>query len=574
MQAQSTPPGTPLGQVTCDGYSGVNVSNPRDQVMQDVFVFPPFAPVKVGDGKGSITWTLNPYHNNSWQLWFLDLRWIGSLLNAYVVNGDQAALDHAVAITRSYIAKNPPSGWAANESGEGRAHRAEVLICLALQVGLPQWLTDSLDQHALYMEANYSGYTNHGVDEDLALLDIGCLLGRRSYADYASNRLAGTIPHLIDAQGVPLEQSSNYAAYDYRRFVAAEQKLAKCGEAVPTVLSSRLALTPEFLAQSTMPDGTMPPIGDASYGPQANIPGTPMEFVTSAGQTGTPPAALHHTYTAGYAFGRNTWSPFPTSSWYGVRFGPAQAGHGHADHTSLLYYARGRPILTNGGFYGYVSDPREAWTRSTEANNVLSVVGVTFSPVPTALTLSQFSPLGDLYEMSDAPASGIKRYRSVLVSSNPDVALVLDRMTSTKQRTFRQLWHLPQDETVLIGGRSVAAGVPNDHSSRTYLVQIPLTGQTLPPGSTTYAYGRTSPTLQGWRAPQSYQWVKAPTVEMSRVGSSTAILTLVVPTRYNAKIQITKFVQGSDGYYSMVLVVDGVTTTYRISGGGYLARTS
>src|SRR5262249_43417095 len=144
--------GTPLGTVNCEGYSGTTAYNPRDQVMQDIMGFPPpFAPVKVGDGTGNVDWTTDPYHNASWTLWLLDLRWLGALIDAGTA-GDRAALDHAVAVTQSYIAENPPSGWAGNESAEGRAHRSEVLICLALATGSPQWLVDALDTHAQYLE--------------------------------------------------------------------------------------------------------------------------------------------------------------------------------------------------------------------------------------------------------------------------------------------------------------------------------------------------------------------------------------------------------------------------------------
>jgi hypothetical protein len=95
----------------------------------------------------------------------------------------------------------------------------------------------------------------------------------------------------------------------------------------------------------------------------------------------------------------------------------------------------------------------------------------------------------------------------------------------------------------------------------------------LPPGSTGVVEGQSTPTVQGWHANVPYEWVPAPTVQMARSHASMVYLTVVVPTRYNAKINITQWTKGADGYYTMVLQVDGQPVTFRISGGGYMART-
>ena len=46
-----------------------------------------------------------------------------------------------------------------------------------------------------------------------------------------------------------------------------------------------------------------------------------------------------------------------------------------------------------------------------------------------------------------------------------------------------------------------------------------------------------------------------------------------MPTRYNAKVAVTSFVQGADGYYTLKLSVDGQPAVFRVSGGGYMSRT-
>lgn len=105
-------------------------------------------------------------------------------------------------------------------------------------------------------------------------------------------------------------------------------------------------------------------IGDSELVRTAPVANTPLEYAGNLGASGTPPADRVRVYSAGYVFGRSAWGPgFAGQASYGIRYGAARALHGHSDHTSITYTARGRDILIDGGHAGYQNDQWRTWAR-------------------------------------------------------------------------------------------------------------------------------------------------------------------------------------------------------------------
>src|SRR6202035_1284021 len=115
------------------------------------------------------------------------------------------------------------------------------------------------------------------------------------------------------------------------------------------------------------------------------------------GARGTPPQQRVAVYAAGYVFGRSGWGtktrPFSSQSFYSLRFGPGRQIHGHDDHMSVTYYARGRNLIVDGGHTGYEVGAYRDYLRSAQAQNVLVMPGVRFSATAaTALTRQSIGP--------------------------------------------------------------------------------------------------------------------------------------------------------------------------------------
>jgi hypothetical protein len=582
-------PGRPLAPgaalYPCPGYSGLQTTNPLPSVLADIFAWSTFAPYKVGNGSGNINWRLNPYKNASWYMWLHSLRWIGQAITAGGA-GDVDALNHAKAIAKDWIRDNPYPWTYDLGAHESTMHRTNVLLCLREAIAstspggvLPAsdaWLNSALLTHAAFIRNYWSGPgNNHGTDESIALLGVGCVLGQTDLRNLAITRLSQGITTVIDTQGANNEQSTAYAQFNYALWGRAEQTLTNCNISPGTTIPARRALLAKFVAQSTNPLGKLAQIGDSEVVSAVPFPGTDTEWAGSQGTLGKPPTVHVSRYTAGYVFGRTGWgtgsTPFRQESFYSLRYGPARAGHGHYDHTSLTYVARGRDILIDGGHPGYVNNGWRAWALSPYAHNVMTVP--TAKPLPAAATrLARYSYQSgaQFFELSDQPNVGVSRVRAVLVMRNPDLVVVLDRGYAGKAQQWQTLWHLPSDQSVKVYSRTTAIATKAGDSTKTIVFQVPFR-QALPAGATLAQRGLTSPRIQGWHFPDITRRNAATTVMFARSATTATILSVIVPIRQTAGVGYT-LTPAAGGYTNLNLTVGGVPVRVRISPGNSLVR--
>jgi len=280
-------------------------------------------------------------------------------------------------------------------------------------------------------------------------------------------------------------------------------------------------------------------------------------------------------YRAGYVFGRSGWgtgsTPFRQESFYSLHFGPGRMLHGHQDHTSLTYVARGRDILIDGGHPGYVQDQWRTWALSDYAHNVMTVP--TATPLPAAATkLSRYSYQsgGEFFEMSDLSHVGVSRVRAVLVLRNPDLIVVLDRGYASKAHQWQTLWHLPSDQGVTVYSRTTAIATRPGDTTRTILFQVPFR-QALPAGATLAKRGLTTPRIQGWHYPDVTRRNAATTVMFARSAPSATILSVIVPIRQTAGVGY-QLVSAANGWTNLNLNVGGTPIRVRISPDNSLIR--
>ena len=575
----------PTSVYPCTGYSGIQAANSVPDVRADIFSWSTFAPYKVGNGEGNVGWRLNPYKNVSWYMWFHSLRWVGQAIDAGAA-GDLAALDHAGAIVKDWVMDNPYP-WT-NDVGahEATMHRTNVLICLREAIiktapdgVLPvadKWLDSALLSHASFMQNYWSGPgNNHGTDESIAMLGVGCLLDRAVLRDLAISRLSQAITTTIDAEGSSNEQATSYAQYNYVLWGRAERALTTCNVSTGTTIASRRRLLAGFVAQSTNPLGTLAQIGDSEVVSAVPFQATDAEWAGSQGTLGIAPDRRVSRYQAGYVFGRSGWGtgarPFRQESFYSLRYGPGRKLHGHQDHTSLTYVARGRDILIDGGHPGYVNDQWRTWARSDYAHNVMTVP--TATPLPAAATKLARSAIlrgADFFEMTDQSHIGVPRTRAVLILHDPDLMVVLDRGFSAKAQQWQTLWHLPSDQNGTVYSRTTAIATKPGDSTQTILFQVPFR-QVLPRGATLALRGKTIPTIQGWHFPNITRRDAASTLMFARSGLSASILSVIAPLGVGAGVGYT-MTPAANGWTNLDLKVGGTPVRVRISPGNALVR--
>ncbi|GAA3564578.1 hypothetical protein GCM10022419_051550 [Nonomuraea rosea] len=459
-----------------------------------------------------INWSASPYKNRSWEFVFQSLRWMGTLVVQYENSGEQRYLDRATEIAKDWVASNK-RGAAGTKSYVWKDHpvslRTQPLLCLSMHVK-DAWLKDSLAGHARLLSDSrlYKKGHNHGIDQDIALMGIGCRYGRKDWSALASKRLTGTVKLDVDSQGALMEQAPRYAVYVYGRLQVAITNMKACGRKVPGDIAERAEALKDFIAHSTMPNGYMVPIGDGSAETEPKM------------ETGTPKQEVK-AYRAGYVFGRTAWGK-PDSAYYSIRYGPGMKFHGHEDHLGVTYYAQGRDILVDGGFHSYEKSSYRYWTLSPEAHNVPTVEGARFRPkTSSSLVKSDYGKDRQSFKVTDK-AYGVSRTRSVLVNHGEDLMAVLDTASGGKE--VRNVWRFDPSLKVLSdSGGKVVLG---DGKFKVTLVQLSSCdragGQKVERGG-----------KLGWVSP-TYLSKQATNVVVSPAAKS--LLTVIVPGTDSPKV--------------------------------------
>ncbi|WP_440069081.1 heparinase II/III family protein [Streptosporangium sp. OZ121] len=477
-------------------------------IMNGEVDFLDLAPVKVGK---NVDWRTDPYRNRSWSMVFHSLRWMGRLVADYETNGNEAYLTRAVEIAKDWVADNPRGG-AKTSPYAWQEHpialRAPALVCLSKHVG-GSWLSGSLAEHAKMLSDPrlYEKGHNHGIDQDIALLGIGCRYGRDQWSSLAIRRLTETVKLDVDSQGVLREQAPRYALYVHDRLKVAMDNIRACKRKVPDDISRRWESLEDFISHSTQPDGFMVPIGDGG----ADV--RPVGY--------SHPKQTVRVFGGGYVYGRTAWDK-PESAFYSIRFGPGMKYHGHEDHLGVTYYAQGRDVLVDAGFDSYENSGYRNWTISPEAHNTSMVAGARFrGKTATALSKSSIGQDRQSYRLTDK-AYGVPRTRSVLVNHRQDVMAVLD--TVPKGSKVRNVWHFSRDlSTVSSGGGQVV--VKDKAGWKATLAQVSMPS-CRPVSGLKVVRGQKNP-YQGWVSSAYLQRHPAPAVVAPASGDS--VLTVVVP---------------------------------------------
>ncbi|SDK14161.1 Heparinase II/III-like protein [Nonomuraea jiangxiensis] len=479
-------------------------------------------PYKLGK---KINWGASPYDNRSWEFVFQSLRWMGALVVEYENSGERRYLDRATEIAKDWVANNK-HGARTTKPYVWQDHpvslRTQPLLCLSKHVN-ESWLKESLAEHAKLLSDPrlYKKGHNHGIDQDIALMGIGCRYGRKNWTDLAVKRLTETVKLDVDSQGALMEQAPRYAVYVNSRLRVAMANLKACDRKVPAEIAKRTDALNDFVAHATMPNGYMVPLGDGSAETEPK-----MDVKT--------PKQKVRTYRAGYVFGRTAWDD-RNSAYYSLRYGPGMKFHGHEDHLGVTYYAKGRDILVDGGFHSYEKSAYRYWTLSPEAHNVPTVVGARFKPrTASKLTATKYGDDRQSFKLTDQ-AYGVSRTRSVLVNHGDDLMAVLD--TASGGKKIQNVWRF--DPSLKLISKSGGKVVLGDDKFKVTLLQLsscdPVGGQRVERGG-----------KLGWVSP-TYLSKKQTNVVISP--SAKSLLTVIVPNTDSPKVSCS----------ASKVTVDGIT---------------
>jgi hypothetical protein len=263
------------------------------QILSGKLTIAPFAAATIGTG--TINWSMNPFNDPTWRLYFLWGEWTEALIEGYLAGGPHASAYRARAesILQSWITHVPIADM-----------NPLTAICAAQVFPGQGWIHDEIPVLLDYYAAHWQGAYNHGISQDLELLAAGCAYPATEWGGkpltWRKTALAQMIASFepnqygpaLDADGVSNEQATGYANLDLGLWTEAEASLHACGMALPAWITERIAKMPLFLALATQPDGRLVQIGDTYQITARHPSGTPLEFATSRGDLRRPVVLL------------------------------------------------------------------------------------------------------------------------------------------------------------------------------------------------------------------------------------------------------------------------------------------
>jgi hypothetical protein len=416
---------------------GVTMSDPaRDYVFDDSDLLAP-------------AWQTPPGTDSVEHLELYGMQWMPSLLAALRDTDDVVRLQWLVTQVAATLRWRPDNGdrtdvvWS-----EGvNLRREQNLNCLyavtqdpTLVPVLEAVAAANLDPDRYYGPPQRLPH-NHGLMANLALLHTADLLSRADLRDAAVDRLRVAIDTSFTAQGVSIEQSTEYHREVVTMWAAAAADVRSIGGADPVALADHidavLARARSAYQHLVAPDGVPVPIGDLQAPRTTVVPQRYTSFVDPY---------------AGVLAARWSWSA-PDDFWT-LRFGPGRRMHGHFDRTSLIWWATGRPVVVDPGTATYVASPQRTWSQSAVAHSTAVVRGSAFNPRAWVSLTSYTHRVSADTAVISGPLYGVAQTRRVVVDP------VHDRMTVTDTAALQvnQVWQLDSRWKLrgLNGSRTVA----------------------------------------------------------------------------------------------------------------------
>ena len=311
--------------------------------------------------------------------------------------------------------------------------------------------------------ASFTFRTNHGVMQNIALLDIAASFPRlpqsARFADTARVRLNAQLPYFIGPEGVVFEHSAHYHLWGTALVHMVIRFYETLGIPVPPDLALRYAKAVDFSRQLLRLDGSLPSWGNSFRGAHGSeVPADLSEVLDTTGDLRRP---MRPRASATWAptSGVTTWWAFgspavrtPAASQTLVSWADfATQAHKHADDMAVLVWTARSDIFIASGYWPNDSPQYEdayGWAGSNAPHFVgesgdVSPIASSSAPRPRGRTVvlgSARSSALEFLDMERTAANGGRLRRQVLFA-RPDLWVVIDASDSAAHE-FEMSWLL------------------------------------------------------------------------------------------------------------------------------------
>ena len=399
---------------------------------------------------------------------------------AFEERADWAAL--CLAQLESWIEENPPRDGVGWSSGYETAHRlvswalAVPLVADRASEPLLERITESYVEQTRFVAASpsrFSSANNHRLMELLGLLAASLLSGHDTGRDEIWRELQRESALQTFADGGSREQAAGYFLYVLEILSLAAFMGREAGaDAGP--LDRTLASMLDWYASMAGVDGELPAVGDdaedrplrvAYFSPRRASLVAARAAAVLRGEPGLiaspdvrPLQESRTLQESGYVVFRCAFDDEPVRIVFDVGdlgFG-ALAAHGHADALAIVVHVGAETLLRDSGTGSYAPGDGRGEFRATLAHNTVVVDGEDqaeqrgphiwgrhYSAVLDAATsvpdLEYVRGAHDGYERA---ASGATHTRSVTLLKGPQLLIVLDRVSGSRDLEASLVWNL------------------------------------------------------------------------------------------------------------------------------------
>lgn len=199
--------------------------------------------------------------------------------------------------------------------------------------------------------AHFTVRTNHGVMQNLALLQIGAAFPKLpevpGWRSIAQRRLELQLSFYVSREGVVLEHSAGYHEFGTQLLGYAKTLMALNGMEIPPELLKKQHDAERFLTALERTDGSLPLIGNTKA--QTGRERRDNDVSVSRNRPATVLAPL-----SGYALWNRPFMDEQFDSQLAVAWAKHDRhGHKHADEMSLHWWVNGTDLLTASGYWPY-----------------------------------------------------------------------------------------------------------------------------------------------------------------------------------------------------------------------------
>ena len=313
--------------------------------------------------------------------------------------------------------------------------------------------------------ASFTFRTNHGVMQNIALLDIAASFPQMPqsarFADTARARLDAQLPYFLGPEGVVFEHSAHYHLWGTALVHMVIRFYEALGIPVSADLSRRYASAVDFSRQLLRLDGSLPSWGNSFRGTRGSE--VPPELAEILDTTQDRQRLMRSRASA-------TWAPTSgVATWWAFGSSAAQRGsvasqtlvswadfatqaHKHADDMSVLAWTSRSDLFIASGYWPNDSPEYEdayGWAGSNAPHFVgesedVSPVASSSAVRPRGRTLvlgSASSSALEFLDLERTAADGGRLRRQVLFA-RPDIWIVVDAASGASAREFETSWLL------------------------------------------------------------------------------------------------------------------------------------